>query len=1104
MATLRELIIKISANSQSFQSEIARASRLGSDYYRTMQGGGRQAAAAARESQRALRELNAQLASTKSTLVGFAGAAAGAFATSNLINIADSYNSLSARIKLATADADDFAVAQAGLMKISQYTGSQFADNAALFSRAASSLREWGYGTQDILSLTDALATGLQVSGASAEETSSLIVQLSQALGRGVLRGQDFNSVAQSGQRIMKALSDGLGVAQKDLKNLADTGQLTTDRIVPALISQVSQLHKEFDSMPDSVSAASTRIKNAFMEWVGGANQSSGATATLSRTLNGVAENIDTVATAAGVLVAVGVARYFGGVVTGATSATGALISAAKNEVALAQAQVRGSQVSAARARAAVYRAQQALVAARGTDAQAAAEKRLAATQNALTRSIAARTAAQTTLNNVTSVGSRLLGGALGIIGGLPGLLLLGAGAWFTLNQQQEQARKSAEEYGKTIEQVRERISGLSLTAAADNASQTQAALDEQNRKIDEQANRVRKLKEEVEGYQYILANPGPSIDGFLINHLTKQETAVNGLADATTQLKVEQARLAEMQEYASRIGMTLADLEDRRVRLLRDQAAEENKTYQSLIRMNGQHAEFNTLLSLGNKLLAERTSLVASPLRLPTAALTDTQSEALRKAAEQQELSRLKGVARARREAELEADRLGLTATPEYIENRNRLINAKVTTWQNSQTTSKAKSTGKTDEQKAVDSYDKLIQQQKEQLALAGQTTELAKLKYQTSQGDLRTLTETQKQTLLQNAALIDQQKIKQQLIAYENALSDANASARAANQAQIAGYGEGSRLRERMQEEYSIRREFEEKNTDLLRQYRAKEIDEQFYQKGLELNKQYLNERLADQQAYYDASDAQRGNWLAGFTEGFSNWADTASDYASQSANLVNNAMTGLVDNISDTLSGNKASWADWSNSVLQSLQKVLLNAVLVNSIKSLSGGSAGMFGSLGGLFTSAATGGSTPSGLYTSAASTILPNAKGGAYVSPDLSRYSNSVVNTPTYFAFAKGAGLMGEAGPEAIMPLTRSADGSLGVRVTTDPAQLGGVTTQAPVIHQHFNISGNGDAALKQAMQQAARQGAQEGAKQARQELLQDFQTRGQARRMLGV
>lgn len=96
--------------------------------------------------------------------------------------------------------------------------------------------------------------------------------------------------------------------------------------------------------------------------------------------------------------------------------------------------------------------------------------------------------------------------------------------------------------------------------------------------------------------------------------------------------------------------------------------------------------------------------------------------------------------------------------------------------------------------------------------------------------------------------------------------------------------------------------------------------------------------------------------------------------------------------------------------------------------------------------------------------------------------------------------------MGEAGPEAIMPLTRTADGSLGVRMVDDAVSSvgGGGANIQQTIQQHFSISGNGDAALKQAMQQAARQGANDGAKQARQDLLQDFQTRGQARRLLGV
>lgn len=65
----------------------------------------------------------------------------------------------------------------------------------------------------------------------------------------------------------------------------------------------------------------------------------------------------------------------------------------------------------------------------------------------------------------------------------------------------------------------------------------------------------------------------------------------------------------------------------------------------------------------------------------------------------------------------------------------------------------------------------------------------------------------------------------------------------------------------------------------------------------------------------------------------------------------------------------------------------------------------------------------------------------NAKGGVYDSPSLSKYSGQVVNSPTMFAFAKGAGVMGEAGPEAIMPLSRGKDGKLGVKASGGGVQI---------------------------------------------------------------
>ncbi|WP_336340283.1 phage tail tape measure protein [Enterobacter cloacae] len=1169
MATLRELIIKISANSQSFQTEISRASRMGQDYYRTMQNGGRQAAAAARESERALSDLTAGFASAGRA----AAAATAAFATGKIAQIADEWNSVNARLKQASSSADDFAASQRQLMEISQRTGTAFSDNANLFSRAAASMREYGYSSDEVLKITEAVSTGLKLSGANTQEASSVITQFSQALAQGVLRGEEFNAVNEAGDRVIRALAAGMGVARKDLKSMADQGQLTIDKVVPALMSQLGALQGEFASMPQTVSGSLQKVTNSFMAWVGGVNQATGATDALSGGLDGIAQTLDsftssavsgalsdvadnmsTITTVAGALVGVGLAKYLSGVVTSATSATGALISAAKSEVALAVAQDKAAQSAVAASRAEVYRAQQAvqssrsadvqaaqqekvaaaeakvtaahtrlttalasgtatekvrartaleraqagLVAAKNADAQAVAERRLAAAQAALNRNISNRVSTQSNLNSVTSVGTRLMSGALGLIGGVPGLVMLGAGAWYAMYQNQEQARRSAQEYATTIDEVIKKSKAMTLPEASDNAEKTRAALNEQNRLIDEQKSKIETLKEQIAGYQSVISNPGPTTSGgFMINHLTSLDTVTRGLATATEQLSVEQERLAQMQEKSASIQQVLEGLEHRRVTLIREEAANQNRAYQSLLLMNGQHDELNRLLGLGNQLLMARQGLANVPLRLPQTDLDKKQTDALEKSRRDLELSRLKGEAKERLRLSYAADDLGLTSEPQFQTARQELINNGLMEWKNNETNKPRAKGGKTEGEKTEDVYKRLIKQQKEQIALQGQNTELAKLKYQVSQGELATLTASQKQTLLQNAALIDQQKIREQLAAYEANLADANASARASNQAELTGYGQGSRMRERMQEMLRIREEFQQKNVDLQRQYQSGDISEELYRQELALNKRYLDERLRDQEGFYAASDAQRSDWAAGMREGFANWVDTASDYASQSADLVNNTMSGLVGNISEALAGNKVDWEDWSKSVLASMQKIILNAMIVNSLQSSMGGG----GFLGGLFGGSA-GGSTPSGSYNSAASGLQLNAKGGAYASASLSAYSNSIVRSPTYFAFAKGAGLMGEAGPEAIMPLTRSADGSLGVRVTgaqTSPAGSGEIN-----ITQHFTISGNGDAALKQAMEEAAARGARDGAKLARQETLKDFQTNGPARRMLNV
>ncbi|EQB2479683.1 phage tail tape measure protein [Klebsiella michiganensis] len=1036
MATLRELIIKVSANSQSFQTEIARASRMGADYYKTMQNGGRQAAAASRDTRRAIAELTGQLDSAKSSALGLAGAFAGAFATGHLISLADEWNSVNARLKQASQSTDDFSNSQRLLMDISQKTGTSFSDNANLFSRSAASMREFGYDSAQVLDITEAISTGLKLSGANAQESSSVITQFSQALAQGVLRGEEFNSVNENGDRVIRALAAGMGVARKDLKSMADQGQLTIDKVVPALISQLGKLRNEFGELPQTVSSSTTKVENAFMQWVGGANEASGATRTLTGILDGVANNIDEVATAAGVLVAVGAARYFGNMALSARSATADIINTAKSEVALAEAQVRGTQISTARARAAVYRAQKALEAARGTDAQAAAEKRLAAAQGSLSRNITARASAQSALNSVTSVGSRLLGGALGLVGGIPGLVLLGAGAWYTMYQNQEQARLSAQDYAKTIDQVREKTKLMSLPEAADSEGKTRKALDEQNRLIDEQRIKVRNLQRDVD----TLNKARNQYQGML-----DDSDLIDGITTATASLAVEQSRLNQMQEKAQQIQQVLDGLENRRVILIRQQVAEQNAAYQSLIMMNGQHTEFNRLLGLGNNLLMARQGLVNAPMRIPQADLTSQQTNALEKSRRDLALSKLKGEAKELARLGFAADDLGLTSDPQHQTGRQELINNGIAEWRNNESNKPARKAPKSEELKAAekteDVYKRLIKQQEEQIALGSQNTELAKVKYQVTQGELASLEQAKKETLLHNAALIDQKNIAEQLKTFREGLADSNAAARDRGNIDFLGAGMGDKARDRMKEMADIRTDFRKQQDELQRDFNKKQISEDLYKQQTEALQAALTERLQIQEDYYKKTDEQQSDWRAGISDSLMNYADQAADLSSMAASatseILNNTTNSISNNLTSVLTGATSFKDGMSNifsslgeTVIQTLIQMATQALITKAIMaSFGGGAGGMFGSLFGGASGAASSGTA----LQSFGSSFAFNALGGVYDSPSLSAYSGGVYSTPQYFAFAKGAGVFGEAGPEAIMPLTRGADGSLGVR-----------------------------------------------------------------------
>jgi len=326
---------------------------------------------------------------------------------------------------------------------------------------------------------------------------------------------------------------------------------------------------------------------------------------------------------------------------------------------------------------------------------------------------------------------------------------------------------------------------------------------------------------------------------------------------------------------------------------------------------------------------------------------------------------------------------------------------------------------------------------------------TEQQKLQFDIADGKLEGLNATQRQRLEQLATEVDRlNAVKKanednlKVAEYVANLQRENANNAATLNADIVGAGMGDKTRERMRERLAVEREFIEKREDLQLQYQSGDITESVYQRESEAINDALATRLGNYESYYQQIDQLDADWVTGARDGLANWVDDATNYSSQAASAMQSAMSGITSNIVDMLNDNEASWKDWSVSVLKSIQTVLVNMAIANAVSGI-----------GSLFSFGATGGSTPGGSYASAVAGIKLNAKGGVYESADLSQFSNSIVNSPTMFAFAKGAGLMGEAGPEAILPLTRAADGSLGVRALGTGGGNGGgmnININAPV------------------------------------------------------
>lgn len=214
---------------------------------------------------------------------------------SQIIQMSDQYAKFTAQLRLASISAREYAAAYDDVRRISTSAQSDISSVGVLYARIANGTRELGVSQAKVSAITETVSMALKVSGATAQETSSAMLQLSQAFGAGRLNGQEFIAVNEAAPRLMKALADGMGVPIGALKEMSAEGKITSAIMAEVLPRALAQLREEAKEV-QTIAGAFTVLKNNMMEFVGIQAQSSGAVSVLTGAIGLLASNLSLLA----------------------------------------------------------------------------------------------------------------------------------------------------------------------------------------------------------------------------------------------------------------------------------------------------------------------------------------------------------------------------------------------------------------------------------------------------------------------------------------------------------------------------------------------------------------------------------------------------------------------------------------------------------------------------------------------------------------------------------------------------------------------------------------------------------------------------------------
>ncbi len=971
----------------------------------------------------------AQGAQQAGTLIrGAFAAIAGAGLVGSIIHQVDAYGQIADRLKMATGSTEEYNEVQQHLLRTAQETYRPLAEAQELYIRTADVMRSLGFDTQQTLDITDSFSFLLVTNAASADKASSALGAYSKALQTGKVEADGWVSIQDAMPTIVDAIASATGKSAEEIRKLGVQGKLSLDDINTGLLRTVEVNRKAAADMSVSVQDALVNIQNSITTFAAGIEEGTGALDLLASALGVVANNVEWLAGLVGGALVGALTLYSAraAVATAATlkSAAGALTER-NARIAQADAILQAAIAEQRKAQTATLLAEREAIAARGTAVQTEMSIQLAQARQREAAATASVAAAQAGLRTAST-------GLLAVLGGPMGLALLAgtaAASFLLLRDNAGQASVTLEEMAKPVAQLREEFVKLNRAqregALLDWKDKELTATEQVNQAYGELAQSIRsatvtapardssgRYNQQLAEYQSVIERLNEARDsGADLTDILRdvgqrlnipQETVNGWLRQSSAVSKADDVLSAVVERVRTLTGA----LDENTASTNANNAAKTGmssagQTYlETLQKQLGGLQDSNDAIKAANRFIANNTDL------------TDTDRQAILSAA--------------------------------------NAIEAQKKANQAATASGKARTKSLQDEVKALDALiDKALPEKKRLEDLAEGVEKLRKAqaagKITSAEMELgiKNLNEAYADGSIQKRIQQEQKLAEQRrnsADAYRKAMEVVLQARQDAINSDVAGIGLGDDERDQAQRLDAVRKKY----ADLRRELEAQQEDA-----SRRLGPAAYEQRLADLADFqarelqmevdgYDARlDAQR-DYRNGARRAWQNIQADAADVASATDDMLTTGFNTASNALADFATTGKFKFRDFASSVINDMARIASQQAATGLLSGVLGAGVSAFS---GWMGSSVTAGASASGYTGNAyANWAAAQAHGGAWANgvqffANGAAFTNSIVSRPTAFGMAGGrTGIMGEAGPEAILPLARGADGSLGVRL----------------------------------------------------------------------